>query len=385
LKLLFLIHSLSSGGAERVLSILANYWAEQGWEVTIATMTSSQSDFYAIDDRIIRHELNLATDSSNPVAAMINNVKRVMAVRKLLRSTRPDVAISMMTTANILLALASIGNRQLVTIGSERTHPPNAVRERFWEIARKYTYQWLSVVVVLSDESAKWLLEHTNARHVTTIPNPAVWPLPTHPPIIEPPIKADGQYFLLTVGRLSPEKGYDLLIQAFAQMAPQVRHWTLIIVGDGPQRDELENQIAAVGLNDRIVLAGRCGNLGSWYQSADLYALTSRFEGFPNTVVEAMAHGLPVVSFDCTTGPRDIIRNNIDGVLVTPEDVAQLTTTLRDLMQNHVKREQLAKRAIEVKDRFTLMRVVQQWEDLMSDLGAPTAVVKAESNSPDIG
>jgi len=372
-KLLFLIHSLSAGGAERVLSTLANYWAEQGWEVTVATMASSQGDFYTLDNRITRHELSLTAKSRNPVSGLLNNISRVMAIRKLLRDTRPDVAISMMTTANILLALASMGKRGLVTIGSERTHPPNAVHARFWKIARRYTYRWLSAVVVLSDESAKWLLEHTNTRHVTTIPNPAVWPLPSHTPLVEPPRKPPGYCRLLTAGRLSQEKGYDLLIQAFSQLAPQFPNWQLVIIGDGPLRDDLKAQLTDARLTTQVLLPGRCGNLTAWYESADLYVLTSRFEGFPNTVVEAMSHGLSVVSFDCVTGPREIIRHDIDGVLVPPENVAKLTVALGDLMRNPAKREQLAIRATEVKARFAVQNIAQQWRDLFNALGVTAA------------
>ena len=345
-------------------------------------MTSSQGDFYALDERITRCALNLAAESRNPISGLLNNIKRVMAVRKLLHDIKPDVAISMMTTANILLALASIGKRGVVTIGSERTHPPNAINERFWQIARRYTYGRLSALVALSKESSKWLSEHTNARYVVTIPNPVTWPLPAQMPIIEPPAKPSGQYRLLTVGRLSPEKGYDLLIKAFSQLSPQFPNWQLVIVGDGPQRDELQTQITDADLTTQVVLPGRCGNLTSWYESADLYVLTSRFEGFPNTVVEAMSHGVPVVSFDCITGPSEIIRHNVDGVLVPPEDIAALTSTLGQLMQDPVKREQLAKRAIDVKTRFAIENVTQQWCDLFRALGAPAGKVNKERAEP---
>lgn len=358
-----------------MLSTLGNYWAKKGWEVTVATMTSSQSDFYALDERITRCALNLATESGNPISGLFNNIKRVMAVRKLLHDIKPDVAISMMTTANILLALASIGKPGLVTVGSERTHPPNAIHERFWKFARRYTYGRLSSVVALSKESGKWLREHTNAQQIVTIPNPVTWPLPVQLPTLKPTNKPSGQYRLLTVGRLSPEKGYDLLIKTFSQLVPQFPNWQLVIVGDGQQRDQLQAQITDANLTTQVLLPGRCGNLATWYESADLYVLSSRFEGFPNTVVEAMSHGVPVVSYDCVTGPREIIRHNIDGVLVAPENIAELTLALGELMRDPVKREKLAARATDVKTRFAIENVTQQWRDLFQKLGVPAEKV----------
>lgn len=370
MNLLLLIHSLGSGGAERVLSTLANYWAGKGWQITVVTMTSEASDFYQLDSRVSRIALNLAKDSPNPVFALLNNLKRVVAVRRVLRSLRPDAAVAMMSTANIMLALSSMGIRDLVTVGSERTHPPNAFTQQFWNRARRFSFRYLSSVVALSQQSADWLSEHTSAKHVAVIPNAAIWPLPLQEPVITPTPKPPNTYRLLTVGRLSNEKGFDILIKAFKALADDFPNWHLFIVGDGSDRQTLQQQIDSGGLTHQVKLPGRCGNLEQWYESADLYVLTSRFEGFPNTVVEAMSHGLPVVSFDCTTGPREIIRPGVDGTLVAPQSSHELEVALRDLMMDHDKRERYARQAIEVRSRFALERVVGQWENLFQELGA---------------
>ena len=367
MKLLLLIHSLGSGGAERVLSTLANHWAHKGWQVTVVTMTSEATDFYQLDNRIRRIALNLARDSTNSVAAVINNLQRVLAVRRLLHKIQPDVALAMMSTSNIVLALASLGIRNIVTLGSERIHPPNAFTQNFWNRARRLSYRYLSAVVTLTQESAGWLIANASPKKVAVIPNAAIWPLPPQTPIIKPPPNSNG-YRLITVGRLSHEKGFDLLIQAFSKLASDFPDWELVIIGEGPERVQRQAQIDMLGLTRQIKLPGRCGNLQQWYESGDLYVLTSRFEGFPNTVVEAMSHGLPVVSFDCTTGPREIIRPGIDGVLVAPEDRKELEVALRDLMTDHDKRRQFGQHAIEVRSRFALERVVDLWEALFNDL-----------------
>ena len=135
-------------------------------------------------------------------------------------------------------------------------------------------------------------------------------------------------------------------------------------MGDGPDRQTLEAQITATGLGGRVHLAGRAGNVGQWYAAADLYVMSSRFEGFPNTLVEAMAHGLPAVSFDCDTGPRDIIRHGIDGLLVPVENEAALEMALRQLMANDALRSQLGVKAQEVRQRFSMELVAKRWEKL---------------------
>src|SRR5699024_2974076 len=113
---------------------------------------------------------------------------------------------------------------------------------------------------------------------------------------------------LLAVGRLHPVKGFDVLIEAFRLLARYFPLWDLVIVGDGPERQALQQQIDAANLQDRIQLVGRVGTISAWYEQSDLYVLSSRTEGLSNTLLEAMASGLAPVAFDCETGPREIIR-----------------------------------------------------------------------------
>jgi len=123
---------------------------------------------------------------------------------------------------------------------------------------------------------------------------------------------------VLAVGRFTKVKGFDLLIKAFAGIAIAYADWDLVILGEGPERSDLEAQVEALGLGHRVKLPGRAGNMPDWYARADLFVMSSHFEGFPLVLVEAMAHGCPAVSFDCDTGPRDIIRDEMDGRLVRP-------------------------------------------------------------------
>ncbi|TPG20756.1 glycosyltransferase family 4 protein [Variovorax guangxiensis] len=363
MKLLILIHSLQSGGAERVSASMANHWEEAGWTVTVLTLTSNARDFYKVNAGVQRVALNVAGDSRNALSAVNNNFQRVRAIRRELKKREPDVAVAMMSTANILLALAAIGLKGVRIIGSERTYPPRIPLGRAWEAMRAYLYGQLDTVVALTQESASWLHQHTRAREVAVIPNAVTWPLPIHDPYLPTPDRTDGSHILLAVGRMSEEKGFDLLIRAFHALAPDFPTWRLVILGDGVDRQALEAQTVLTGLESRISLPGRSGNVGQWYAAADLYALTSRFEGFPNTLIEAMSYGLPVVSFDCDTGPRDIIRHEIDGLLVPAGNGAALEHSLRRLMENKALRDQFGAKANEVKQRFSIESVSKMWEN----------------------
>jgi glycosyltransferase involved in cell wall biosynthesis len=173
---------------------------------------------------------------------------------------------------------------------------------------------------------------------------------------------------LLAVGRLEYQKGFDVLVNVFARVAPAFTEWELVIVGEGSLRSELQDRITALHLTDRVVLAGYTPDVGAWYRSAQLFVCSSRFEGFPNALVEAMAYGLPSISFDCKTGPREIIRDGIDGILVPAADEGALLAALGRAMSDAGLRERLGRRAAEVRTRFGITTISNLWETLFDTL-----------------
>lgn len=365
MRLLFFIHSLGSGGAERVTVNLANHWAGKGWDIAVVTLTPSSHDFYELHPAVKRIALGLAGNSSNGLAGLVQNLRRIMALRRVLHQIKPEIALGMMTTANVLLALATLGLLQVRVIGSERIHPPQCHLGAMWEGLRRLSYRRLAAVTALTRESAAWLNGHTGARQVPVIPNPALWPLPIQAPrIIPESICQSERLIVLAVGRVSEQKQFGLLLEIFHSLANQHPSWDLVILGEGPQRPALQARARMAGLEQRVFLPGRAGNVSEWYERADLYVMISRFEGFPNSLTEAMAHGLAVVSFDCDTGPRDIIRHETDGLLVPPGDVTGLTAALERLMGDADLRKRFAARAVEARERFSMERIAGMWEEL---------------------
>jgi glycosyltransferase involved in cell wall biosynthesis len=168
---------------------------------------------------------------------------------------------------------------------------------------------------------------------------------------------------VIAVGRLSREKGVDLLLHAFARAALPLSAWQLVILGDGPERPALEAQIRVLGLQHNVLMPGVVADPERWLQHAELFVLSSRFEGFPNALLEAMSCGLAAVAFDCPSGPGEIIRNEHTGLLVPPADADALTAAIARLAQDPDLRRRLGTAAaLDVAQRFNLNRVAALWE-----------------------
>ncbi len=360
---MIVIHSLSGGGAERVAADLSAYWVQRGYQVTLVTQADASTDVYSLHPAVTRHALGTAAFSTGRLSAIIANLRRVWALRRLIKRERPTIVLGMMTTASVLAIVAARGQPCRV-IATEHTHPPSQELPEMWLRLRRWAYPQASAVVALTSGTAAWLREHVPGSQVTVIPNAVRWPLDRAEPLLPPPPR-NGRLRLLAAGRLHPHKGFDLLIRAFHAVARQFPDWDLVILGEGDCRDALQSQIDEAGLAARVSMPGRVGNVGDWYAQSDLYVLSSRVEGLSNTLLEAMASGLAPVAFDCETGPREIVRNGIDGVLVhPPEDDEALAAHLSDMMARRAQREAYARRAVDVRDRFSTTRVMALWGHL---------------------
>ncbi|MBO9356461.1 glycosyltransferase [Bordetella petrii] len=368
-RVLIFIHSLHGGGAERVAADLSAHWAQAGWRVMVATQADAAGDAYTLHPAVRREVLH-TEGAGGGLRGVLSNVRRVRVLRRVLREFQPDIVLAMMTTASVLAVLAARGLPCYV-IATEHTHPPSQALSGLWQRLRRLTYPRAARVVALTRGTADWLARHVPGSRLAVIPNPVHWPLSRTEPVLAPP-PAEGRRRLLAVGRLHPDKGFDLLIQAYAQVAARHPDWDLVILGEGGERQRLQAQIDAAGLQARVAMPGRVGNVGDWYRDADLYVLSSRFEGLSNTLLESLASGLAAVCFDCDTGPREVVRDGVDGVLVRPNgDVPALAEALSRLMGDAAARQALAARAVEARERFSAQRVLGLWQELFDDVRKP--------------
>jgi glycosyltransferase involved in cell wall biosynthesis len=173
---------------------------------------------------------------------------------------------------------------------------------------------------------------------------------------------------LLAVGRLRRQKGFDTLIRSFARIARDCPDWTLRICGGGPWRSKLEQLVVEQGLEGRVVLAGRNTRIAEEMEKASIYVLSSRFEGFPMVMIEAMSKGLPVVSFDCPTGPREIVHDGVTGLLVPDQDEGALAVAMLDLIRSESRRRELGTAGVEEARRYSLSAIGPRWDELFADL-----------------
>ncbi|MEI2416955.1 glycosyltransferase family 4 protein [Orrella sp. JC864] len=373
-RILILIHSLHGGGAERVAADLSAQWARAGAEVTLVTLAGADKDVYALHPDVRRVALGMAGDSGGGMRGLLANLRRVRALRLRIVASRAQVVLGMMTTASVLAVLAARGLPVRV-IATEHTHPPSQSLSRLWRQLRRYAYPRAHRVVALTRDTARWIETHVPGSRLAVIPNPVHWPLQHEPPVVAPP--PAGPRILLAVGRLHRDKGFDMLLQAYARIAARFPDWHLVILGEGAERAALAAQIARLGLDGRVSLPGRVGNMDQWYARADLYVLSSRVEGLSNTLLEAMASGLAAVAFDCETGPREIVRDGVDGVLVRPAaDEQALAQALAGVMGDEGRRAALAAQAVQVRERFSVERVLGLWRQVLAG-GPATARVPA--------
>jgi GalNAc-alpha-(1->4)-GalNAc-alpha-(1->3)-diNAcBac-PP-undecaprenol alpha-1,4-N-acetyl-D-galactosaminyltransferase len=355
MKVTLVIYGLSGGGAERVMSILANYWADHRWDVTLIMFVGSTTPpFYALDPRIKLRSLGLAEKSTNRLAALRNVARRVKALRQEIIVSQPDVVISFMNAVNVYNILAC-WQLNIPTIVSEHTYPGANDANKIWQLLMKKFYRYADLVTVLTQNAVPFYAPAAGYRTIV-MPNPITQP--------EPSTATDRllpDHSLVSVGRLDPRKGFDLLFRAFGQTRDRYPDWQLTILGEGPIRQELEALRAQLQLEDCIHLPGAVKNVPDYLQQADLFVMSSRVEGFPMALCEAMACGCATIATNCLSGPSDIINNGVNGVLVETENVEAIAAGLTSLMSDPAKRQALAQNAPQILDRFGLEQVMDQW------------------------
>ncbi len=362
MRLTLVISSLRRGGAERVMSLLASWWAEEGNAVTLITLDSGNDSAYPIHPAVRRLGLSVDARSRNPMQGLFRNLERIAVLRKAIRQSQSDIIISFMDTVNVLTVLASRGLGKTVIL-SEHTDPSSYDIGCIWDGLRRLTYRSADITVCLTQSALASLQAKTKLKGCV-IPNPVVMPAGSSR-TIEGKTSGAAEHIVAAMGRLVPEKGFDLLLHAYSRIAHRHPGWSLVIMGQGPLKSELVLLAKTLKLEDRVRFTGEVIEPYLILRQADLFVLSSRFEGFPIALCEAMACGLPVVSFNCPSGPADIIRDGVDGILTPAQDVGALAAAMHRLMGDDKERARLAVKAPEVLMRFNRERILSMWQPLL--------------------
>lgn len=362
-NILLLVSSMTGGGAERVAALLANHWVEAGNRVTLlSTYSVPTQSAYVLDARITERRLN----QTGAYTRVGTQLQRLRSLRRIIKELQPDNVVSFLTNVNVAAILAGWGTG-VATLVSERIHPAQFPVAYGLATFRKFSYPHAARVVVQTEVTRQWFADHVAAATTEIIPNPVSWPLDSTEPIVIPgSLLADDDKLLLAVGRLDVQKGFKDLLAAFASLKEQLDDWKLVILGEGDQRCEIEAMVDSAGLAGRVLLPGWAGNVADWYSRAQMFVLSSHIEGFPNALLEAMSYGVACVSYDCATGPAEIIRDGIDGRLIPLEAGAVgLANAINELAEDEATREKFATQAVQVRQRFAPEKIMREWDRLL--------------------
>ncbi|ELS03856.1 glycosyltransferase [Xenococcus sp. PCC 7305] len=362
MRITIVINSLSGGGAERAAVLLAEGLVTRDHQVSLVTIFPESTDFYQLSEQVTRVPLGIDGKSSNPIAAISNNLNRLRILRKSINSLEPDLVISYLYKTNVLTLLALIGSKCPVIV-SEQNHPQSTKVSPVWNQLRSWVYPLASKVVSTSkgvDAYFDWM--PPAKREV--IYNPLAVTSQTAEDVAIPPEFNPEKQWLIAMGRLTEQKAFDVLLQAFARIAQQYSNWQLLILGEGELRGELEQLKTELGLGQQVVMPGLIANPFPLLRRGQLFVLSSRYEGFGNVIIEAMACGLPVISTDCPSGPSEIIQDDISGLLVPVTNVDALAQAMATLMSRPDKRQQFIEKAQQGLGRFELQNILDRWEEL---------------------
>jgi glycosyltransferase involved in cell wall biosynthesis len=366
LKIALVIASLRGGGAERVLATLAAELAGSGHDITVFTESGMEHDHYQLGPGIRRVALDIEWETSTLRRKLAANIRRMRRLRDGIVAWGAQRVIVFGETTN-LRALMACSGTGIPVIVSERVDPRQHRIPRAWRWLRRGLYPRAAAVVVQTESVAQWARSFVASERVHVIANPVRPPLTA----FDRPALLPRGNVIIAIGRLIRQKGFPLLIEAFSRSGLPSQGWYLVILGEGPDRRALQEQVRQLGLRHRVGLPGLVALPEAWLQHADLFVLSSLFEGFPNALLEAMACGVASVAFDCPSGPAEIIRHERSGLLLPAGDVAALAAALADLASDPPRRERLAQAArTDVAARFQLRKIVEQWQELLESVSS---------------
>ena len=339
MKILILTSSVNnSGGTERVGSMLANGLSEVGYEVLLASIADGDMPFFPINK-----EVKLLSLMSFPKCKLCRIPNTIYKLRKLLKKECIDTLI-VVDTLCIQFTLLAVLGLPVKHICWEHFGFGNNIDKPQRRFARQLAARYCDSVVTLTEKDKQHWLNGT--QHKSQI------------------IAKENTKIVLSVGSLTHIKGFDMLIEAWIQVNKVLPDWRLVIVGEGEERQKLTESIAENNLIDSVGLVGRTSDISKYYKDAEIFCLSSRFEGFGMVLIEALAFGLPIVSFDCDTGPAEVLEGT-GSILVPKNDIEQLSLSLIESMKDKQGRKLIGSKAKEKSASYQPEKIIKQWIKLI--------------------
>lgn len=345
----------NAGGTERVGSMLANGLSEAGYEIVLASISHGDIPFFSINKNIRTISL-----SNSPVRILYRIPSIIYKIRELLKKERIDTII-VVETMSVLFTLPATLGLPVKHICWEHFNYNNDLGKKGRQIARQLAARYCDSVVTLTErDKSYWLRGTQHKSQITAIANPCPYPPQDY-------IKSENTKIVLAVGRLTYQKGFDMLLEAWLHVNKVMPDWKLKIVGDGEDRAKLTSFIEKNQLTESVELVGNTNEVHKYYKRAEIFCLSSRFEGFGMVLIEALAFGLPIVSFDCEVGPAEILENT-GSVLVPQNDINQLAYSLISMMRNDEQRKNISLKSKEKAKVYQPENIISQWVNLIESL-----------------
>jgi len=351
------------GGAQRVVSNLCHGWSRVGWEVHLIVVSGDRLAF-PLPPTVVQHRL-ACHPKRRGLLGVWDNWSHVRALSRVVRSEQLDAVLSVSAVANVHLAQADLPDR-VVRIGSEHSYAPHFPLPFYKECFRRRAYPQLDAVVCPTQAAADYLAKTYPGTRTQGIPNWLTWPLPRGDGAdVEIPRSAGRKRFI-ACGRFDKLKGLGRLIAMFDGIKDRLPEWDLVVVGDGEDRALLEAQVTQAGLSDRVIFPGWVADIGAVFRGGDLFVFPSVSEGFALVLAEAMACGLPCLSYDCKVGPAEIIRDGVDGVLVPVGDESAFSGAMLRLATDEAERRRLADNGSAILERLSEATIQPLWAKMMT-------------------
>ncbi len=361
MKIGFLINDLEAGGAERATVSLANYFVNHGTDTKIITFKDCES-FYPLDNKVEHHKVNFdEIEHSMSVKRLTGAIKRMFAIRSYIKSLGLDLLIGMSFSMTWYTVFATIFTKTK-SIGTERNNPYKYKSTKFNTLLRKIFYRLCNGYIFQTKKSACFFtkkLRKTDIVIPNAIFNESIYSL-------TPP--KSREKIICAVGRLTEQKRFDILIDAFKQIESKIPDYNLIIFGEGELREKLEKQIKDYNLQDRIFLPGKNPDAVKVVNRASVFVLSSDLEGMPNALMEAMALGVPCVSTRCDMGPEELIENNKNGILVETGSSNEIAKAILKIIENSDLACELSENARKLIKTHSIETISEMWLEFLKNI-----------------
>ena len=364
MNILCIIPTLGHGGAQRVLVELAEHLAASAsYQVSFLIFKGNEDEeyFYKPGDNIPVHCIDSVQGNSVSWLALLQTPNRL---RRRIKAIAPNVIVSFQDIANFPTLLATLGLNSKVII-SERLDPTHHPAAKVRQLARSLFYPMADSIVVQTNHIAKQMPKRAREK-VSVIPNPA----PEVSILATPQLRLQNGFRAIAAGRLEDQKNFLFLIDAIAHARPHLTDWHIDIYGEGSQRKSLLKRIETLGLNNLITIHKASEDLGAEMRQSHLYLLTSKYEGFPNVLLEAVAYGLPCIANRGVSGVDELIQHKINGITLAANQNTseQFGDELAKLANDAALRESMGKNGKKIAETYRREALYNHWEDLIANV-----------------